>query len=138
MSSTTEAMITKLLSDPNTIETFTQTNQKRLAESYTLAVDTLRAHNIPFLPAQGGHFLWADFRQFIPRSLTASAAAGDRAAEHLLWQAMLDRGVYVNLGEAFLESKVGFFRVTFAVPVPMLKLGLKRMLQACQEASQKA
>ncbi|KAG0352471.1 hypothetical protein BG005_008061 [Podila minutissima] len=138
MSSTTEAMITKLLSDPDTIETFTQTNQKRLAESYTLAVDTLREHNIPFLPAQGGHFLWADFRQFIPRSLTASAASGERAAEHLLWHAMLDRGVYVNLGEAFSESKVGFFRLTFAVPVPMLKLGLYRMLHACQGASQEA
>ncbi|KAF8988565.1 hypothetical protein BGZ52_007860 [Haplosporangium bisporale] len=138
MSSPTEAMITKLLSDPNTIETFTQTNQKRLAESYTLAVDTLRAHNIPFLPAQGGHFLWADFRQFIPRSLTVSAAAGERSAEHLLCRAMLDRGVYVNWGEAFSESKVGFFRVTFAVPIPMLKLGLERMLQACQGASQEA
>ncbi|KAG0098009.1 hypothetical protein BGZ93_001391 [Podila epicladia] len=138
MSSTTEAMITKLLSNPDTIETFTQTNQKRLAESYTLAVDTLRAHDIPFLPAQGGHFLWVDFRQFIPRSLIASAAAGERAAEHLLWRAMLDRGVYVNLGEAFSESKVGFFRLTFAVPVPMLKLGLDRMLHACQGACQEA
>ncbi|KAF9313069.1 hypothetical protein BG003_005648 [Podila horticola] len=133
-----KAMITKLLSDPDTIETFTQTNQKRLAESYTLTVDTLRAHHIPFLPAQGGHFLWADFRQYIPRSLAASAAAGERAAEHLLWRAMLDRGVYVNLGEAFSESKVGFFRLTFAVPVPMLKLGLDRMLHACQGASQEA
>ncbi|KAG0206085.1 hypothetical protein BGX28_002444 [Mortierella sp. GBA30] len=132
MASTTEAMLIKLLENPDTIDQFTKTNQKRLAESYTLAVDTLREHNIPFIPAQGGHFIWIDLRQYIPSGLVSSATAGDRAAEYLLWRAMLDEGVYVNLGQAFTERKVGFFRLTFSVPLPMLKLGLERMLKACQ------
>ncbi|KAF9412043.1 hypothetical protein BGZ94_001163, partial [Podila epigama] len=132
MSSTTEAMITHLLSSPERIKSFTQTNQDRLAESYTFAVNMLREHGIPYVPAQGGHFLWADFRKFIPQSLVASANEGDRKAEHLLWRAMIDHGVYVNLGEAFSESKVGFFRITFAVPVPMLRLGFERMFEACR------
>ncbi|KAF9934991.1 hypothetical protein FBU30_009414 [Linnemannia zychae] len=134
MASTTEAMITKLLSDPVVIEDFTRTNQTRLAESYTYTVDTLRAHNIPYIPAQGGHFLWIDLRQFIPSGLVSSAQAGERSAEHLVWRAMLDEGVYVNLGEAFTERKVGFFRFSFSVPLPMLKLGLERMLRACKTA----
>ncbi|KAG0063537.1 pyridoxal phosphate-dependent transferase [Linnemannia elongata] len=135
MSSTTEAMLTKLLSDPVVIEDFTKTNQARLAESYTHTVDTLREHNIPFLPAQGGHFIWIDLRQFIPSHLVSSAQAGERSAEYLVWRAMLKEGVYVNLGEAFSERLVGFFRLTFSVPVPMLKVGLERMIKACRLAS---
>ncbi|KAF9197076.1 hypothetical protein BGZ50_000026 [Haplosporangium sp. Z 11] len=133
MSSTTEAMIIKLLSDSKTIDTFTKTNQQRLAESYTYTVDLLREHNIPYVPAQAGHFLWIDLRPYIPSSLVSAASAGDRAAEYLLWRAMLDEGVYVNLGEAFSESKVGFFRLSFSVPIPQLKIGMERMIKACQK-----
>ncbi|KAG0272847.1 hypothetical protein BGZ95_011353, partial [Linnemannia exigua] len=103
MSSTTEAMLTKLLSDPIVIEDFTKTNQARLAESYTCTVDTLRKYKIPYLPAQGGHFIWIDLRQFIPSNLVSAAQAGERSAEYLVWRAMLKEGVYVNLGEAFSE-----------------------------------
>ncbi|KAF9955760.1 hypothetical protein BGZ72_003441 [Mortierella alpina] len=133
MASTTEAMLIRLLEDPAKIETFTKTNQKRLAESYTLTVDTLRENNIPFLPAQGGHFLWIDLRKYIPTDLVSAASTGDRKAEYLLWRAMLAKGVYVNLGEAFTEKKVGFFRLTFSVPLDVLKLGLERMLEACHD-----
>ncbi|KAF9562299.1 hypothetical protein EC968_005328 [Mortierella alpina] len=132
MASTTEAMLIKLLEDPAKIDLFTETNQKRLAESYTLTVDTLREHQIPFLPAQGGHFLWIDLRKYIPTHLVSVASTGDREAEYLLWRAMLDKGVYVNLGAAFTEKKVGFFRLTFSVPLDMLRLGLQRMLEACE------
>lgn len=125
-------MATKLLENPKTIERFTKTNQRRLAKSYTFAVDTLRAHRIPFVPAQGGHFIWIDLRQYIPPSLVSVAAAGDREAEYRLFKAMLSQGVYVNLGEAFTERKVGFFRLSFSVPLPMLKVGLKRVIKACQ------
>ncbi|KAG0284236.1 hypothetical protein BGZ96_011378 [Linnemannia gamsii] len=135
MSSTTEEMLTKLLSDPIIIEKFTKTNQARLAESYTCTVETLREHNIPYLPAQGGHFIWIDLRQFIPSSLVGASQAGERSAEYLVWRAMLKEGVYVNLGEAFSEKLVGFFRLSFSVPVPVLKLGLERMIKACQWAS---
>ncbi|KAI1300513.1 hypothetical protein EDD11_006172 [Mortierella claussenii] len=132
IASTTEAMVTKLLEDPETIETFTKTNQRRLAESYTYTVDTLRKHHIPYVPAQGGHFLWMDLRQYIPISFKSAADAGQRDAEYLLWRAMLDEGVYLNLGEAFTERKVGFFRLSFSVPLPMLRVGLERMIKACQ------
>ncbi|KAF9361442.1 hypothetical protein BGX26_003186 [Mortierella sp. AD094] len=132
ISSTTEAMIIKLLEDPETIDAFTKTNQARLAESYTLTVDTLRKLNIPFLPAQGGHFLWVDLRQYIPQSFAAAASAGEREIEYKLWHAMLDEGVYLNLGEAFSERKVGFYRLTFSVPPAMLREGLERMTRACQ------
>ncbi|GJJ69679.1 hypothetical protein EMPS_02027 [Entomortierella parvispora] len=132
MSSTTEAMLTRLLADGKTVDEFTSTNQKRLAASYTFAVDTLRKHQIPYLPAQGGHFLWMDLRQYIPPAFKAAAAQGDRNQEYLLWRAMLNEGVYVNLGAAFSERKVGFFRLSFSVPIPMLELGLKRMLRALQ------
>ena len=133
MSSTTEAMLTKLLSDPLTIDRFTSTNQKRLAESYSFTVDLLRKHKIPFIPAQGGHFLWVDLRQFIPPSIRIAAQSGDRQAEYLIWRAMLKEGVYVNLGEAFTEHKVGFFRLSFSVPIWMLDLGMKRMFRALQQ-----
>ncbi|KAF9974361.1 hypothetical protein BGZ73_002247 [Actinomortierella ambigua] len=132
IASTTEAMCTHLLSDGKVIDEFTRTNQERLAESYTETANFLRAHKIPFIPAQAGHFLWMDLRQFIPQSLVASAQAGDREAELKLWYAMLDEGVYVNLGLAFTERTVGFFRLTFSLPVPMLKLGLERMMRAIE------
>ncbi|KAF9116444.1 hypothetical protein BGX27_002476 [Mortierella sp. AM989] len=132
ISSTTEAMIIKLLEDPETIEKFAKTNQARLAESYTLAVDTLREHNIPYIPAQGGHFLWVDLRQYIPQSFAAAASAGERKIERNLWNAMLDEGVFLNPGEVFTENKVGFFRLTFSVPPAMLRQGLERMIKGCQ------
>ncbi|KAK3813025.1 MAG: pyridoxal phosphate-dependent transferase [Benniella sp.] len=136
IASTTESMLIKLLENPKTIDRFTRTNQKRLAESYTLTVNTLRAHRIPYIPAQGGHFIWIDLRQFIPPSLVNIAATGDRGAEYRLFNAMLDQGVYVNLGEAFTEKKVGFFRLSFSVPIPMLKIGLERLIKACQATLQ--
>ncbi|KAG0237557.1 hypothetical protein BGW41_008357 [Actinomortierella wolfii] len=135
ISSTTEAMCTHLLSDGAVIDRFTKTNQQRLAESYTFASDFLRSHDIPFIPAHAGHFLWMDLRKYIPASLTASALAGDRAAELKLWHAMIDEGAYVNLGLAFTERTVGFFRLTFSLPVPMLQLGLERMMRAIERVS---
>jgi bifunctional pyridoxal-dependent enzyme with beta-cystathionase and maltose regulon repressor activities len=136
MSSTTEAMVIRLLEDPETIDRFIKKNQKRLAKSYTVAVDTLRAHNIPFVPAQGGHFIWIDLRQYIPPSLLHLAEAGHREAEYMLFKTMIDEGVYLNLGEAFAMRKVGFFRLSFSVPVPTLKIGLERLIRACQAVSE--
>ncbi|KAF9928551.1 hypothetical protein BGZ65_006216 [Modicella reniformis] len=132
MSSPIEAMIIKLVENPATIDWFVKTNQRRLAESYTLTVDILRAHRIPFLPAQGGHYIWIDLRQYIPSALVNMAAAGEREAEYMLWKAMLDKGVYLNLGVAFSEKKVGFFRLSFSVPPWLLRIGLERMLRACE------
>ncbi|KAF8985539.1 hypothetical protein BGZ46_003828 [Entomortierella lignicola] len=135
ISSTTEAMITKLLEDPETIDVFTKTNQARLAESYTVAVDILREHNIPFIPAQGGHFLWMDLSQFIPPSYAAAASAGEHEIEYKLWYEMLDQGVYVNPGDAFTERKVGFYRLTFSLPPHVLREGLERMIRSCRAIS---
>ncbi|ORZ04389.1 1-aminocyclopropane-1-carboxylate synthase, partial [Lobosporangium transversale] len=135
MSSVTEGMLTELLSDPERIDTFIKTNQARLAESYTYTVETLSKHNISFTPAQAGLFLWIDLRQYIPAPFKTAASHGDREAEFLLWRTMLDQGVYLNLGGGFSERKVGFFRLTFSLPLPILKMGLDRVLKACLETT---
>ncbi|KAF9579015.1 hypothetical protein BGW38_004911 [Lunasporangiospora selenospora] len=106
ISSTTEAMALRLLSEPKTVDHFMRTNQKRLAQSYMVAATVLREHGIPFIPAQGGHFLWMDLRQFFPEHLAQAAKAGERGPEYVLWHAMLEEGVLLNPGEMFTESQV--------------------------------
>lgn len=133
ISSTTEAMVIKLLENPETIERFTKTNQTRLAESYTVATEILHEHNVPFIPAQGGHFLWMDLSQFIPSSFKSAAALGDHEIEYRLWDAMVDGGVHVYPGDTFAERKVGFYRLSFSVPPEVLKEGLTRLFNSCEK-----
>ncbi|KAF9433135.1 hypothetical protein BGZ76_009835 [Entomortierella beljakovae] len=134
IASTTEAMVIKLLENPKNIAEFTKINQARLAKSYTLATDFLTQHNIPYIPAQGGHFIWIDFRQFIPSSFKAAAEGGDHDVEYHMWHSMLDAGVYINPGDAFTERIVGFYRLSFSVPPTMLKEGLDRIIKGLRNS----
>nr|CAG8521906.1 12692_t:CDS:2 [Entrophospora candida]CAG8529008.1 14380_t:CDS:2 [Entrophospora candida] len=114
-----ENIATNLLADENYIDWFLTTNQRRLGESYTRATNLLNENKISFLPAQAGHYIWIDFREYVQ---------GNRSKEHELYKEFLKNGVYVSLGDAFHAEEPGWFSLAFAVEWDALKLGIQRII----------
>jgi bifunctional pyridoxal-dependent enzyme with beta-cystathionase and maltose regulon repressor activities len=128
ISSTTDTLVTKMLEDETWVDWFLKTNQRRLAESYEHLTQFLRTHNINYLPAQAGSFIWIDLRSFLPKP--ADQNPQKHAAEVVLYNTFLDHGIYIAGGEAFHTEEEGWFRLTFAVDWDTLHEGLRRMVVA--------
>jgi 1-aminocyclopropane-1-carboxylate synthase len=101
-----------------------------LADSYTKTTDFLKAHEIPFVPAQAGPFFMIDIRPLIRRLHKREATAAD---ERRIWHKMVDHGIYMAPSFVFHCKTPGFFRITFALPWNRLENGLNRMLKSLNE-----
>ena len=115
-----ENIATNLLADENYIDWFLTTNQRRLSEAYSRVVTLLSDSKIPYLPAQAGHYIWIDLREYV---------SGNRNQEHELFRKILQNGVYIALGDAFHSEEPGWFSLTFAVEGEMLRTAVSRIVE---------
>jgi len=115
-----ENIATNLLADENYIDWFLTTNQRRLSEAYSRAITLLSDAKIPYLPAQAGHYIWIDLREYV---------SGSRNQEHELFRKILQNGVYIALGDAFHSEEPGWFSLTFAVEGEMLRTAVSRIVE---------
>lgn len=93
----------------------------RLTEAYNLCTSVLREMNVPYLPANSGPFLWINLSGFLQRKTIESE-------RDLAWR-MIKAGVWLATGEAYRSEEPGWFRLTFAVPEPEMRLGLERYVE---------
>ncbi|KAL9067827.1 MAG: hypothetical protein Q9161_006645 [Pseudevernia consocians] len=111
----------RILSDESFLQEYLLKNTARLTEAYDICTSTLRAMNVPYLPASSGPFLWINLSAFMPRRTIESE-------RDLAWR-MIKTGVWLATGEAYRSEKPGWFRMTFAVPEPEMRLGLERYVE---------
>lgn len=92
-----------------------------LTEAYNLCTSILHGMNVPYLPANSGPFLWINLSGFLQRQTVESE-------RDLAWR-MIKTGVWLATGEAYRSEGPGWFRLTFAVPEPEIRFGLKRYIE---------
>lgn len=97
----------QMLEDTQFIDSFLNTNRKRLKAAYEAASNTLSQCGVPHTPAGAALFLWADFRRFLHTSTFE--------AERELWRKIYDEArVLPTPGESACAQEPGFFRFCFA------------------------
>lgn len=118
VSSLTAVAVTSILSSPNHIlNGFIITNRYRLGRSYAIISDFMRFHNIEYLPANSGLYVWA--------RLTSEICTEEE--EICFVMKAMDQGVSISAGSEYHSKEAGWFRVVFSLPSPILLEGLRRI-----------
>jgi 1-aminocyclopropane-1-carboxylate synthase len=83
-------------------------------------------HKIDYIEGEAGVFFLLDVR--------SHGIATFKDEQDLLVR-MVDYGVYIAPGFSFYTNEPGFFRLTFALPWPILENGLKQFVKALDHHS---
>ncbi|KAJ6256713.1 hypothetical protein Dda_8579 [Drechslerella dactyloides] len=132
-----------ILDDTTFLDGFIASNQKKLATQYGVLTAWLEARGIPYVAGtNAGFFLWVDLRRWfnrvklpdgddgsVPggRTNLPGAPAGAQKRDRMLWDRMVDGGVYVASSEMFFGEEHGWYRFSFSMEREELELGLQRM-----------
>lgn len=114
-----------MLNHPTFLSEFVKINRLRLRDRYELCTRFLRAHKIPYLPANAGFFVWADLSMYLSQENGDTPVARERALNDRLFNG----GIHLATSEAFFGEEAGWFRISFAVDREVLLLGLTRYPQ---------
>ncbi|KAH7159484.1 pyridoxal phosphate-dependent transferase [Dactylonectria estremocensis] len=128
VSSLSEHVTINMLQDSAWVDSFIETNRKRLSETYGFVVEWARRHDIEY--AQGTNaalFVWANLGQFYRRRhfLAKTADVAD-----VVEQRLLDRRVFVASGKDFGAENTDWFRIVFGQDGVYLGKGLDRIIAA--------
>lgn len=106
VSNHTQWLLSEVLSDHHFMEKYIGYNQRLLTESYVLMIEGLRKLKIPYVPARGSLFIWADFSEFLKKPT--------QKAETKFWEKLYQKtGILLTPGEGFGHSKKGLFRIVY-------------------------
>lgn len=107
VSNHTQWLFQSVFEDEAFLTGYIRTNQQRLRASYAAFTAMLRENDIPFVPASGSLFIWADFSRLLPESTME--------AEHALWLDIYqETGVLLTPGEGFGHTAKGQFRIVYS------------------------
>ncbi|OMH80190.1 1-aminocyclopropane-1-carboxylate synthase-like protein 1 [Zancudomyces culisetae] len=140
MSSIADSLVTSFLSDTDSIDKFISTNKLRLKENYNKITGYLKQHEIPYVPAYAGVFVWVDLRKYLMEWRNKNLLPGQAQItstdqltfddEFRMWADTIDKGkIYITSGQSFKSDEPGWFRLIFAIPWDTLKTGLDRLLE---------
>jgi aspartate/methionine/tyrosine aminotransferase len=106
VSNLTQWTMQRVLEDDEFVTRFLAENGEKLTEAYADVVRMLRRCDVPYVPARGSLFIWADLSEFL------TADSGE-AAHDLWWRIYETTGVMLTPGEGFGHSKHGMFRIVY-------------------------
>jgi 1-aminocyclopropane-1-carboxylate synthase len=120
VSTHTQAVLTRLLSDDRWVTEFLAESARRLGGSYRAATAILDDYAIPYTPAQAGFSIFTDLGRLMPeRSF---------AAESFLWAALLETlHVSVLPGGLFGCPEPGWFRICHTTAPELVGEALNRI-----------
>lgn len=100
-SSPAAALFSTWLEDTDFLRWYFEENHRRMTHAYTYLTQWARHHQIPYVPANSGHFVMLDFRRFLPPKDEA------RAAEAALSQRLLEAGIFIAPGGQYHHPDPG-------------------------------
>ncbi|CAD6199275.1 unnamed protein product [Caenorhabditis auriculariae] len=109
----------KFLADNEWLQNYHKTLKHRLAVHYNFTVKHFKEMRIPYVPAQGGFCVFADFSEML-KSKTSKA-------ELELWRKVATGGVMLTPGDHQKCLKPGWFRLVFACTKEELQEGIRRL-----------
>ncbi|KAL2850651.1 pyridoxal phosphate-dependent transferase [Aspergillus pseudoustus] len=128
---------TRFLQQTKNLHSYISIYQARLSDAYRSASDALIQHNIPFMRASAGLFIFVNlgkwlhyFKEANPsRGLGSSPNTYDKEMQLCLW--LCDNGVFLNPGQFAESDQPGFFRLVFtAYPAGVIVLAIRRIRKA--------
>ncbi|WP_201766075.1 pyridoxal phosphate-dependent aminotransferase [Nafulsella turpanensis] len=121
VSNLTQWIMGELFRNTAFIESYLEENRKRLTGSYEVVVAALNRIGVPYIPASGSLFVWADFSQYLKET-------SGQEEEKLWLNIYRNTGVLLTPGSGFRHQKKGLFRIVHtAVPTAHLKVAMDRM-----------
>lgn len=122
VSNITQWLVGTMLSDTDFLEGYISDNKVRLKQSYKLVIQTFKKTGIPYVPARGSLFVWADFSKFLKED-------SDQGQEDLWVDIYRKTGVLLTPGSGFQHQKKGLFRIVYtAVPIAHLEVAMDRLV----------
>ncbi len=107
VSNITQWICEEIFNDETFTRSFLNENRQALTDSYCLITNFLKTNNIPYVPARGSLFIWADFSQFLKEQ--------SQEAELDLWKRIYDHsGVLITPGVGFGHEDFGIFRIVYS------------------------
>ncbi|PVU94129.1 hypothetical protein BB559_003096 [Furculomyces boomerangus] len=133
------SMMAKVLGDREFIDGFINLVSTNLLDAYNKTTSYLKQNNIPYTPAQAGHFLWINIKEPLLTWKNNNLKPGEARLtstdqltfddEYAMWLDTVNRGrIYITAGVNFKASEPGWARIIFAQPWDKLKVGLDRLL----------
>ncbi len=121
ISNHTQWMMGQLLQDTKWINQYITDNQSLLTQSYISVTKLLKKHNIPYVPARGGLFIWIDLSKFLSGQTTAK--------DERFWNDLYDKtGVLLTPGHGFGHKEHGKYRLVYPyVSYDDLQVALARL-----------
>jgi len=129
-----------LLGDARRLDEFVALNRRVLGEAYEHMTRWLRFHGVPYIPAEAGQFVMADFTPVLadPARTSADGSGKERLRfppessleqrEALLAAFLTEHAkVVVGKGAAFHMPHPGWLRLTFSVERARVDAALRRM-----------
>jgi aspartate/methionine/tyrosine aminotransferase len=107
--------------DDDFLHHYIKTNQHRLTDSYSAFTSMLKSNSIPYVPAAGSLFIWADFSRLLPEK--------SQESEDALWFDIYQKtGILLTPGIGFGHTGKGQFRVVYSCFTPEdLKVAIDRL-----------
>ncbi|KAL9180095.1 hypothetical protein ACHAXT_008065 [Thalassiosira profunda] len=116
-----QMVVSELLMDDSWIYSFLENARMRIRYSYDLCTKKLDAMVIPYIPAQAGIFVYADFSSLLPEQ----TFEGEARFSSLLLDAAR---IIMTPGEAQHDRKPGMFRICFCFVSPdILEMAFDRL-----------
>ena len=114
-------MMSELLQDTRWINQYITHNQSLLTQSYISVTKLLKKHNIPYVPARGGLFIWIDLSKYLSGQTTAK--------DERFWNDLYDKtGVLLTPGHGFGHKEHGKYRLVYPyVSYDDLQVALARL-----------
>ncbi|KAK6538739.1 hypothetical protein TWF694_010313 [Orbilia ellipsospora] len=141
-----------ILTDEKYLDDFIEKNQKKLGDHYTILTNWFKKHDIPYVDgSNAGFFVWVDLRRYlakvklppgddgkIPGGHTniPGQPEGAQKRDKMLWDKMVDGGVYVGTAEMFYGEEHGWYRFSFSTVREEMELGLKRMEKVLKDVEE--
>ena len=92
------AFFTYFLSNDKLVDGYLSTFQDRLKKAYLKTTTAMREQKIPYLPANGGLFIWIDLSQWL-QYFDDGSETGKASQEHQHTLSLIKKGVVLSLGE---------------------------------------
>ncbi|WP_116126602.1 aminotransferase class I/II-fold pyridoxal phosphate-dependent enzyme [Lewinella sp. IMCC34183] len=107
ISNLTQWVLAELLRDDAWVTEFQQENQRLLTGAYQTVTDTLDELGVPYTPARGSLFVWADFSRFLPERTPA-------AAEQLWERIFEETGILLTAPGGLGQPDAGWYRIVYS------------------------
>ncbi|MCP9234944.1 aminotransferase class I/II-fold pyridoxal phosphate-dependent enzyme [Lewinella sp. JB7] len=121
ISNLTQWLLAEVLNDDSWVTAYQKNNQLLLTEAYTTVTDALDGIGVPYAPARGSLFVWADFSRFLSRPTTGEA--------EVLWNDIFERtGVLLTAPGGLGQPTAGWYRIVYSCVRPeALKEAMRRI-----------